>query len=133
MSLEKEFGQAKKQIDDALRMCMKGTALALFASIIRDTPADTGRLRGNWDVSFDHATNASVLAYDKTGAATISKATAKLGAYKTNDDIYMTNNVLYAVYVEDGTDRMQGHHMVSNAKDSFNTQLEKNAAKYRIR
>lgn len=128
------FSKGTNIVNSALEKTIRGTALALLGAIVLDTPADTGRLRGNWDVTFDRpSTLEDYNLIDKGGAATISKGNSRLAGYKVINDIYITNNINYATYVEDGTIHTTGHHMVAKAKTRFNAELEKVSAKFRIR
>lgn len=134
MSIDSDIKRGIRLVEKQIALTIKGTALSLFGAIIKDTPVDTGRLRGNWDVTLNKESNyKSDTVFDKTGGATISKTKAALGKYKTNDDIYMTNNLEYAVHIEKGTEKIRGHHMVERVKEAFNRELEKNASKFRIK
>lgn len=131
--IDRQVKKAKKLLDKQLGKTIRGTTLALLSAIVKDTPVDTGRLRGNWDTTLNQESSFRNEAIkDPSGAVAISKSSTALSKYKPGDEIYLTNNLEYAVVIEDGDDKRRGHHMVERAKVSFNTQLEKNAAKFRI-
>jgi hypothetical protein len=98
LSFEKYKNKTAKQID----MVVRNTALGLTKDIIYDTPVDQGRLRGNWQVSFDREINYSTIDKDKSGNKTADKAqnvilTSTIGKY-----IYIQNNLDYAEKIEFG-------------------------------
>jgi hypothetical protein len=126
--------KAQAMVGAALEKTIRATALALLGAIVIDTPARTGRLRGNWDVTLDkESTQENYKLYDLAGSSTVSKGNARLAGYKIANTIYITNNINYATYVEDGTANTDGRHMVANAKTRFNAELEKANAKFRIK
>ena len=95
-------------------------AFDLFAGIIKDTPVDTGRARGNWMVSLGSAVEAVVdsgptisndepvpSAVKNEGLSTISKS-------KPGQDIVISNNLPYIVFLEEGTTKQNAKGMVAH-------------------
>ena len=56
----KSYKQALDNLAEMPEKLVRGTLLALSSRIIDDTPVDTGRLRGNWQASFDAAKNSQL-------------------------------------------------------------------------
>ena len=78
----------------------RNIAIALFNSIIESTPVDTGRLRSNWYPSINSpSTKIDAGAEDVTAA---------LADSPFDVDFYFTNNLPYAIPIEEG-------HGVNNA------------------
>ena len=80
---------------DAERV-VSGVKMALFRSIIQDTPVDTGRLAGNWQ---------STLATPASGETSRTGKGAAIADIKTGeikDVAFLTNNLPYAETVEYG-------------------------------
>lgn len=80
----------------------RGIAIRLFSAVILDTPVDTGRLRANWQLSFDQDIQGVLALTDKAGAGTINKITVGITKHPKVGDgsIRLTNNLPYAARIE---------------------------------
>ncbi len=100
-SFEMAFGRFNKISADQIEFIIRGSTFELFKNIVYDTPFDTGRARGNWQVSIDTPINSSSMDIDKEGNATIQKGQTQimkpLGKY-----IYIQNNLAYIKPLEFG-------------------------------
>lgn len=83
------------------------TQKELVASVISDTPVDTGMARRNWQAAKDSIPT-SVIEYagnpGAAGASAVSDAQSK--AFGDDGVFYFANNVHYIYYLEFGTSRM---------------------------
>ena len=71
----------------------RAIVLELFGSVIKDTPVDTGRARGNWQTSMDSpATGETDRKGEGPALAEVSQEAESFGAGKI---IYLTNNLPY--------------------------------------
>ena len=85
---------AGASVDDTRRAIV----LELFGSVIKDTPVDTGRARGNWQTSMDSpATGETDRKGEGVALAEVGQQTASFGAGKV---IYLTNNLPYIYRLE---------------------------------
>lgn len=75
---------------------IKGVKMALFGSIIRDTPVDTGRLAGNWQCSIGAPESGETSSLGRDAA--LAGLAGKLGDAK--DESFLTNNLPYAERIE---------------------------------
>lgn len=81
----------------------RGVLLKLFGAVIKDTPVDTGRLRGNW--TFEQTINGSpnpVSPEDKSGGVAIAKVTSEVEAKVDHKDgvTCLSNSMHYAYRIE---------------------------------
>ena len=76
----------------------RAVVLALFKSVIMDTPVDTGRLRGSWQVSLGAPSAANPERFDKRGTLTLATILPNIGG--VNDTVYLTSNLPYAFGIE---------------------------------
>lgn len=76
-------------------------ALELQAKVIAKSPVDTGRLRGNWNVSLN-LTDTVEYSSDRSGSMAIARGIAELFSFKAGDSIYITNNLPYVAKLEFG-------------------------------
>ena len=75
----------------ALESVFRGTSLSLFSRIIRRTPVDTGRARGNWMAGLNSPSETG-------GEVGATVARARLG-----DSLFLTNNLPYIHRLEYGS------------------------------
>lgn len=96
-----KWGQKALHEVEGLR---KAVILSLFTSVILDSPVDTGRLRGNWQVSSGSPVSGEVNVVDKSGKVSILKVEELLsrGDLTKDQAVYLTNNLPYAYAVEFG-------------------------------
>lgn len=93
---------------------MRTLAMSALTELIKTSPVDTGRFRGNWrvainkiDKSVDLATYAGIppglgIGRGKDGSETIQKGEAIVKLAKWEDSIALTNNIVYAIPLEYG-------------------------------
>lgn len=95
----KQFATRIRQIADGVsvrvdREVIK-TAGVIISTVIPATPVDTGRARGNWQVSVDRPVTSPRERLDKTGMTTVAEGQSRASAYRKGNVIYITNNVPY--------------------------------------
>lgn len=97
IGLRKFAEKTELKINDVVRKI----GLEVYSSVVMRSPVDTGRFRGNWNLSlagFDPSVSELT---DKEGAASIANATVSIAAYN-GGSIYISNNLPYAQRLEDG-------------------------------
>lgn len=102
LKLEKKMG---KQVNQKL-------ALDAFTALVRRSPVLKGYLRHNWDVTIDLKPVEEELRPEK-GKSYSEPKKPILRKVKHNSIIIIYNNTLYAVYVEEGTEKMEAQPMVA--------------------
>lgn len=79
--------------------------------VIRDlvslSPVDTGRFRGNWQITFNEPALHSLNEYDKTGNKTVAAGDRAISVYRSTrgagiTSIYFSNMLVYANALEHG-------------------------------
>lgn len=90
--------------EDAIPTACAKLALDGFSEIVKRTPVDTGRARGNWQIGIGAAPVGTLARTDKGGAVTTNDAALKIvgAALPRYPVIYITNNVEYIVVLESG-------------------------------
>ena len=89
LSVSKYAKKTASNLDEAGRTIK----ISLFSSVIRDTRADEGRLKGNWQTSTGSPKLTEIDRLDKTGELAISEAAENVTAFGVD---YITNNLSYA-------------------------------------
>lgn len=79
--------------------------LGVLTRVIRKTPVDTGRMRANWQVSFDSPETQSLDRTDRVGSMTLAQGSSQLQSFdlRRNTNIYLSNNLPYAPSIEGGS------------------------------
>lgn len=99
--------KAKKRQDEAVRKI----ALELYQKIVIKTPVDTGRARANWAVGLNRMPASTT---SKTQWRAVKKAAEDLmKRIVAGDIIYITNNLDYIIYLEQGTSQQAPAGMVA--------------------
>lgn len=98
MSFASDIATFAKLTNTSLDETGRAIALELFSSVIKDTPVDTGRARGNWQTSLGAPKNGEVSRNgDGPALAEVASETAKFGMGKL---IYLANNLPYIYRLE---------------------------------
>ena len=97
IGLRKFAEKTELKINDVVRKI----GLEVYSSVVMRSPVDTGRFRGNWNVSLANFDPSVSELTDKEGAASIANATVSIAEYK-GGSIYISNNLPYAQRLEDG-------------------------------
>jgi len=90
---------------------IRAVTLEVLRGVVLKTRVDTGRARGNWQVSIGSPPTGET-APDKTGGRAISQGMTSLANYRGFESVYVGNNVPYIRFLNDGTERFRGDKMV---------------------
>lgn len=124
MTFRRDVEKFKKKAEKAAEMIFRGTFLDLSRLVIRRTPVDTGRLRGNWQTSLNAPASAARYSGNPEGEASKESARAKIG-----DRLILTNNLPYAGRIERGSSRQAPKGMVRVTVREFKRHVARQARK----
>lgn len=102
---------------------IKKISLQALRGVVLKTPVDTGRLRGNWLVSIDSVPSAPVEKTDRPGNSTISTGAQELAKVTPFSTVFITNNVEYAEFVEEGTPKKAPVKMLARTIEELRAQF----------
>lgn len=98
MSFASDVAKFAKLTNSSLDETGRAITLELFGSVIKDTPVDTGRARGNWQTSLGSPKDGEI---NRDGAgpalAEVASESAKFGMGKV---IYLANGLPYIYRLE---------------------------------
>jgi len=77
------------------------TGLALISELVFNTPVDTGRAKGNWNIDIN-TIDLTDREAEKDGSGSISRANSITASYKLNETIFVSNNLPYINRLNDG-------------------------------
>ena len=115
---------------------VQAVTIALFNGIIRDTPVDTGRARGDWQTTVGTPASGQNGRNDptKTGRdggpaqAEVVANTPKSAGQLT----YLTNSMPYIEQLEEGSSQQAGDGMVRRNMDRIQRNLAREARKNKV-
>lgn len=99
MSFFRDLSNFRKRTISRYERVVRGSALDLFSLIVQATPVDKGVLRNNWFVSLD-APSSSVTEAPGDEATALLRLRSGVNKAKAENDIYLTNNLPYAIPIE---------------------------------
>lgn len=93
--------ETQQKVDDVLQTIV----IQIGRTLVTLSPVDTGRFKGNWQLSIDAGTNASLLRQDPNGYATIAEITSTANRFTAGQVAYIQNHLLYGNDLEYGSSR----------------------------
>lgn len=111
MSFSKDIRSFVSKAVQAHGKITRAATLELFSGVIKDTPVDTGRARGNWQTSVGSPATGELDREDKSGAQVIAEVHQKTppGAGQVT---LLTNNLPYIEALERGSSTQAPEGMV---------------------
>ena len=98
MSFASDIAKFAKLTNASLDETGRAITLELFSSVIKDTPVDTGRARGNWQTSLSAPKDGEV---SRSGSApAIAEVAAESAKFGMGKVIYLSNNLPYIYRLE---------------------------------
>ena len=98
MSFSRDIQKFTEKAKRNHEQLVRGVKTELFTAVVKDTPVDTGRLRGNWQATLNK--KAAGKLGKRSEGAVMSEIMANLG--DATDTSYLTNNLPYAPVIEYG-------------------------------
>lgn len=92
----------KDLTEQQLGTLVRKVALQVLSGVVFSTPVDTGRARGNWQVSLDRPATGSLNLLDKQGRTVVSTGSVTIGRAPVFGHIWVTNNLPYIERLEYG-------------------------------
>ena len=127
MSWESDWKKIESKIDRTLDQGIRATILELSTAIIKGTPADTGRARGNWQASIGRGATGEVSVDSvRSGEAKAIAEVNQKASVAVGDLYYLTNNLPYIERLEYGWSKQAPGGMVRKNMQNFNRLLVKN-------
>ncbi|HAK3332620.1 TPA: HK97 gp10 family phage protein [Salmonella enterica] len=102
MGFADKIKQFSVDVPEQLDGAAKKITIDFFSGVIRDTPVDTGRLRGNWQCTIGEAASGELDVTDKNGQETINNMVQTVDTAQRDFVAYLSNNLAYAAAAEFG-------------------------------
>lgn len=98
LDLDKAFNE---EVSSMMLLVTQKLAMEALNRVVMKSPVDTGRFRGNWNVSFGTPTAGPDLV-DKTGSEVITRGNAVIMGMKVPMTVWVSNHLPYAEALENG-------------------------------
>jgi len=108
----RDLEKVRKRYPTRMSDIQKKLVLEALKRIVERTPVDTGRARGNWQVTIGTPANGKLDALDKDGQATIEKGIAVLSGLPPYQIVFLSNNLEYIEILEEGNSQQAPNGMV---------------------
>ena len=130
MSFASDVEAYAKKAGASLDETSRAIVLELFGSVIKDTPVDTGRAKGNWQTTIGAPASGTVDRLGESEAlADVSQQTASFGAGKV---IYLSNGLPYILRLEYGWSKQQPGGMVRRNVSRIQSIVRKAASENKV-
>ena len=127
VSWESDWKKIEQKIDRTLNQGIRATLFEVSTAIIKDTPADTGRARGNWQASVGRGATGDVsVGSVRSGEAKAIADVDQTVSVAVGDLYYLTNNLPYIERLEYGWSKQAPGGMVRKNMQNFNRLFVKN-------
>lgn len=133
MTIQQDLKKAEELVIKGSEQAIRGVALKLFTDIVDGTRVDTGRLKGNVQVTLGSQAEEELDIEDKSGAKAKRSGNSVIGDYTLADTIFITNKLPYARVMEDGNNKVQGDKVWKSTVSLFGQELEKQSKLHRIK
>jgi len=104
---------AKNLTPDEVVKLQKKVVFDALNKILMRTPVDTGRARGNWQVSIANYPFGEVRSTDRGGGTTTQKGAAALANLTPFQVVYIANNLPYIQALENGSSKQSPQGMMA--------------------
>ncbi|KAA8712945.1 hypothetical protein [Pseudomonas cannabina] len=93
------FSESTKAVIDEV---FRSVVIEIGTSVVVLSPVDTGRFKGNWQLTIDQPSSQSLDKYDKAGHETIAELVAQANQLEAGQVAYIVNNLVYGIPLEYG-------------------------------
>jgi hypothetical protein len=122
-------GQIRQLLEKRCIDVKKMVAFEYFRQVTIATPVDTGRMRWGWFITVNAPSNTVPPEGSYSIPDVFSHIEGAVDSVTMGDTFYLTNNVPYVTFVNDGTRKMAGRHFVEIAMTRTKNSLAVLAAK----
>lgn len=128
----RRFDAGMKRFADTLKeeqlvVFYKRLSLEILRKVVFLTPVDTGRARGNWQLTISTPASGQVKQFK--GRDPFAAGTATLEQMKNLNVVWISNNVPYIVALERGWSKQAPAGMVAVTLDTLSQMFEKSLSK----
>lgn len=124
---KQRFSALLKRTGEKAETVTRKVAFDILSSVMRRSPVDTGRFRGNWMTALGTINTSTSGVADKSGGQALAQGASVLASFKPGQTIYMTNSLPYARRLEYGWSKQAPQGMVRLSVVEFSQFLQRAA------
>lgn len=117
---EKEYGMFMESINAFItkakanqEQVIRAASIRILSRLVMMSPVDTGRFRGNWQVTFEAAAGNPLDTADPAGETTIANGSIIIESFRVGmKSVFFTNALPYAYRLETGYSQQAPNGMV---------------------
>jgi hypothetical protein len=102
MSFSDDIKKFQRKTNLSMDVIVRKVTIDITNSLVRMSPVDTGRFRGNWMIGVGSPDVSTIEAVDKDGSTTVARITNAAGSLQAGGVVYITNSLPYARRLEYG-------------------------------
>jgi len=102
MSFSRDIRKFADKTKLSMDVIVRKVTIDMTVAIVRMSPVDTGRFRGNWMIGVGSPDISTIDAVDKDGSTTVARVTTAAPGLHAGGVIYITNSLPYARRLEYG-------------------------------
>ena len=132
MSFARDLKDFELKFSGATNDFVQGVEISLFSAVIKDSPVDTGRFRGNWQTSTSSPATGVTINVSPSGSSAISAMTSLVQSLNDGRVTFLTNNLPYAERLEYGYSKQAPGGMVRKNVARFQSIVNDQIGKHKI-
>jgi len=102
MSFADDIRKFQQKTNLSMDLIVRKVTIDITTALVRMSPVDTGRFRGNWMIGVGSPNVSTIDAVDKDGSTTVARITTAAGSLEAGGVVYITNSLPYARRLEYG-------------------------------
>jgi len=114
-----------KKAKGNLDLVVTRVTLDVFGRVIKRSPVDTGRFRGNWQFSVGAPASGTLDNLDRSGTESVRKIASGIPKDAAGKVYYLVNNLAYARALENGHSGQAPHGMIGLTVMEFEQSIVK--------
>lgn len=95
-----QLSEFAKKAEGNASLVVRKVAVDILSRVVQRSPVDTGRFRGNWQLSTGQPSSRVTTIDDKAGSSTIANGERVLASFEVGPDIFIVNNLPYGPRLE---------------------------------
>lgn len=111
-SFSAQLGQFSAKTQEKMDAIFQDIVIEIGESVIHLSPVDTGRFRGNWQLTIGAPSMVSLDNYDKQGGKTLTELVQRANELEAGQIAFIVNNLIYAIPLEYGHSQQAPSGMV---------------------
>ena len=108
-----------EEVEDDVKSILQTLTFKIGGEVVRLSPVDTGRFKGNWQLTIGAPATSSLLRYDETGGIVLSDMQRVVRTLTPGQVAYIQNTVEYGYDLEYGSSQQAPDGMVRITEAKF--------------